>query len=71
MLLNQGKVDLAIEKFEKQVALAPHRANPYDSLGDGYLAKGDKENAIKAFKKALEINPNSKPSREKLEELVN
>lgn len=69
MLLNQKKYDAAIEKFEKQVELAPDRANSYDSLGDGYRAAGRKEEAIAAYKKAVEIDPEFSPSKKNLEEL--
>ena len=58
-----------IEKFEKQVELAPERANSYDSLGDGYRAAGRKEEAITAYKKAVEIDPEFSPSKKNLEEL--
>lgn len=68
-LLKQNRVKEAIEKFKKQVALAPGDANTYDSLGDGYLAAGDKKSAAEAFKKALEIDPDFSASKEKLTEL--
>jgi tetratricopeptide (TPR) repeat protein len=38
-LINEGKVDMAIEKFRKQVELAPDDANAHDSLGEGLLKK--------------------------------
>ena len=71
MLLNQKKYDAAIDKFKKQVELAPDRANPYDSLGDGYRAAGRIDEAIAAYKKALEIDPNISSSKDNLEELEN
>lgn len=49
--------DKAIEYFKMNVENDPTNANGYDSLGDGYKAKGDKENAIKNYKKALTLNP--------------
>ena len=68
-LINQNRVNEAIEKFKKQIALVPTNANVYDSLGDGYLAVGDKKSAAQAFKKALEINPDFSASKKKLQEL--
>lgn len=47
----------AIEYFKKNVKNDPKNANSYDSLGDGYKAKGDKANAIKNYKIALTLNP--------------
>ncbi len=70
-LLNQNRVEEAIEKFQKQISLAPNNANAYDSLGDGYLAADNKEKAAESFRKALEIDPDFEPSKEKLEEIEN
>lgn len=69
-LMGQEKYDQAIEKFKKQVELAPaNNANPYDSLGDAFLAAGRKEEAKEQFKIAIRINPDFEISRKKLEEL--
>ncbi len=71
LLLNNSRVDEAIQKFKKQVELAPGNSNAYDSLGDGYLAAGNKTEAITAFKKALELNPNFEAPKKKLKDLGN
>jgi len=68
-LLNQKRYDEAIEKFEKQVALAPDHANAYDSLGDGYRAAGRLEDAADAYRKALEIDPHFAASKKNLEKV--
>ena len=68
-LLKQKQYDKAIEKFKKQIKLVPHRANPYDSLGDGYRAAGNRQEAIKAYQKALEINPAIRGAEKKLKDL--
>lgn len=47
----------ALELFKLNVELYPNSPNVYDSLGDGYLANGDKENALINFKKAVEGDP--------------
>ena len=70
-LLNQKQYDKAIDKFKKQVELAPDKANPYDSLGDAYRAAGKIEQAKQQYKKALQIDPNFEPSRNKLDKLEN
>lgn len=70
-LLNNSRINDAIQKFNKQVELAPNNPNAYDSLGDGYLAAGNKTEAIVQFKKALELDPNFEASKKKLKELTN
>jgi tetratricopeptide (TPR) repeat protein len=39
------------------VELEPDNANSYDSLGDGWMAKGRLDEAINAYRKALALNP--------------
>ena len=69
LLLNQERYDEAIQKFQKQIELAPSNANAHDSLGDAYLATGRKEDAIKEFKIALSIDPDFEASKNKLDDL--
>lgn len=66
-LLQQGHNDKAIEIFTLNTQRFPKSANTFDSLGEAYAAKGDKNNAIKNFKKALSMNPpaNVKANSEK------
>lgn len=54
-LLGRGEVDRAIAVFERNVEDHPDSWNCYDSLADGYANKGDKQNAIKYYKKALSM----------------
>ena len=56
-LLAQGETDKAIEIFTINTERHPKSANTFDSLGEAYATKGDKKNAIKNFRKALEMNP--------------
>jgi tetratricopeptide (TPR) repeat protein len=67
-LLNQGKVDEAIDKFKKQVSLSPEEANPYDSLGEAYRIKGMLAESLKKYQKAYSISP-SERVKEIIEEL--
>ncbi len=57
VLLNRGQIDKAIELFQLNTTRYPKSSNAFDSLGEGYALKGDKQNAIKNFKKALSMNP--------------
>ncbi|PHN02071.1 DUF2911 domain-containing protein [Flavilitoribacter nigricans] len=56
-LLFGGKPQQAIEIFKANTDKYPEDANVWDSLGEGYVTVGDKDNAIKAFKKSLSLNP--------------
>lgn len=56
-LLGAGKTKDAIEIFKLNVAMYPLGFNTYDSLGEAYLANGDRELAIKNYRKSLELNP--------------
>lgn len=67
-LLTQGRVDEAIDKFKKQVSLAPEKANPHDSLGEAYRIKGMLVESLKEYQKAYSISP-SERVKEIIEEL--
>ena len=68
-LLNQGRIDEAIDKFKKQVSLAPKSANAHDSLGEGYFKKGMLNESLAEYNKAIEIDPNFKNAKDKVEEI--
>jgi tetratricopeptide (TPR) repeat protein len=56
-LLQGKKLKEAIEIFKLNVEAYPAGFNTYDSLGEAYLNNGDKELAVKNYKKSLELNP--------------
>ena len=58
-LIGRGWKEKALEIFKLNVALFPKSANTYDSLAETYDALGDKENAVKYYKKVLELDPGS------------
>ncbi len=66
-LINEGKIDKAIEILILNTQRHPKSANAWDSLGEAYATKGDKKNAIANFKKSLSMNPpaNVKANSEK------
>lgn len=68
-LLNARRIDEAIEIFKLNVEYYPNSANVYDSLGDAYQAAGKKDEAVKAYEKALSINPNYPSSLEAIKKL--
>jgi polyisoprenoid-binding protein YceI len=55
-LLQHGQIKEALEFFKLNVESYPDKALVYDSLGDAYLANGDKKQATKNFKKSLELD---------------
>src|SRR5689334_11925577 len=58
--LRAKKLPEAIAYFKLNVEFYPKSFNVYDSLGDAYMANGDKELAIANYKKSLELNPDNK-----------
>ncbi|MBK8727656.1 MAG: DUF2911 domain-containing protein [Holophagaceae bacterium] len=56
-LLGQGKVDEAIALFQKNAKDHPGSWNTYDSLAEGYAAKGDKAQATALYLKAQGMVP--------------
>ena len=70
-LLENKRVLEAIEVFKLNVEEYPDSWNVYDSLAEGYMLKGEKENAIKFYKKSIEMNPGNKAGKKNLERLEN
>jgi tetratricopeptide (TPR) repeat protein len=70
-LLGSGKILEAIEVFKLNVELFPESSNVYDSLGEAYMKRGDDNNAIKNYKKSLELNPDNDNAKEMLKNLKN
>lgn len=66
-LLNGGQLDKAIDIFILNTKRFPKSANTFDSLGEAYVTKGDKKNAVVNFKKSLSLNPpaNTRANSEK------
>ena len=56
-LMGKNKLAEAIEVFKLNVESYPLSANVYDSLGEAYMVKGEKELAIKNYEKSLALNP--------------
>jgi tetratricopeptide (TPR) repeat protein len=56
-LMGLGDIDKAIDILVLNTTRFPKSANAWDSLGEAYATKGDKDNAVKNFKKSLSLNP--------------
>lgn len=59
----------AIELFKLNTELFPDIANCWDSYGEALAKSGKKEDAIKAYEKALSIRPNLESAKNALQEL--
>ena len=58
-LKGRKRLHEAIEVFKMNTEDFPSSANAYDSLGEAYMDNGDKELAIKNYKRSVELNPNN------------
>jgi tetratricopeptide (TPR) repeat protein len=70
-LIGLKRMDDAIKILALNIEVYPKYANGYDSLGEAYMTSGDKENAIKYYKKALELDPKMGSAIEALKKLRN
>jgi cyclase len=68
-LLGAGRVKDAISIFILNVEEYPNSANTYDSLGEAYMTDGNKELAIKNYKKSLELNPQNDNAAKMIEKM--
>ena len=64
-----GNYPDSIKDIKKTIALEPRHFGAYAGLGLIYLNMGQKEAALKALEKALDINPHLAGTRMKVEEL--
>lgn len=58
-LIGSKKLKDAILIFQKNVELHPASWNAYDSLGEAFMKNGDKELAVKNYRKSVELNPSN------------
>jgi tetratricopeptide (TPR) repeat protein len=68
-LLGEERFADAVAIFRLNVEQFPESANAWDSLGEGYLAAGETEQAIESYEKSLELNPENRNAAEKLREI--
>jgi predicted alpha/beta superfamily hydrolase len=69
LYLQAGETDKAMAHFALNIKNYPNSSNVYDSMGDAYLAKGEKAKAKEEFQRALRVDPLNAGSKEKLEKL--
>lgn len=56
-LMNNNRLGDALKVFRLLVHEFPNSANAYDSLGEAYLASGNRDSALLNYKKSLRLNP--------------
>jgi len=67
--LGEKDIETALTIFKLNVEMYPKAANPYDSLGEILLMKGDTVNAITNYKKSVALNPANENGIKVLESL--
>jgi hypothetical protein len=65
--LQTNNFDAAIKVFQFNTVQYPQSANVWDSLGEAYLKAKDKEHALAAYKRSLELNPNNENAKRAIE----
>jgi tetratricopeptide (TPR) repeat protein len=68
-LLAGKRLDQAIEVFKLNAAAFPESSNAFDSLGEAYRTRGNRDPAIRSYEKALELDPNMRSAADALKEL--
>jgi len=68
-LMGAGRVADAVVVFKMIVDAYPDSWNAWDSLAEGSMNAGDRENAIKFYEKSLQLNPKNAGGRAALEKL--
>jgi len=68
-LLRKERLSQAIEVFKLNTIAYPQSSNSFDSLADAYLANGDKVEAVKNYKRTLDLDPANASAKESLVKL--
>lgn len=68
-LISRGMIQAAIEVFKMNVEMYPESANAHDSLGEAYMLDDNREEALRSYKRSLELNPDNENAEQKLENL--
>jgi dienelactone hydrolase len=65
-----GREDEAVGVFELMVFLYPESWSAYDSLGEANADRGRKDEAIRSYRRSLELNPQNQNAKSALEKLT-
>jgi len=69
-LLEENKINEAKALFKINMELFPASADVYDSYAEACMKNGDRDEAIKYYKKTLDINPENPGAKRNLAELM-
>jgi CubicO group peptidase (beta-lactamase class C family) len=67
--LQGGNIDAALEYFKLNTMLFPDSWNAFDSLAEGYALKGEKDLAVKFYRKSIQMNPENENGKNALKRL--
>jgi Flp pilus assembly protein TadD len=67
--LNAKKFDQAILVLKLNAEIYPESFNTWDSLGEAYMDRGDKQLAIQNYRESLQLNPKNNNARGQLTKL--
>lgn len=68
--LRKKNYEIAQSTFKIYTILYPNSANAFDSLGEFYMVKGDKKNALINYRKSLSIDPKNENAKKMIAKLM-
>ena len=68
-MMKHGKLAEATIIFQLNCEQYPESSNAWDSLGESYMERGEKETAIEKYERSVELNPGNENALLKLREL--
>ena len=69
-LLENGEIDAAIKVFDLNTETFPLSANTWDSLAEAIMTKGDRDAAIRYYRVALKLDPESSNAVRMIEQMM-
>jgi tetratricopeptide (TPR) repeat protein len=69
-LLDNGKIDAAIQVFDLNAETFPLSANTWDSLAEAVMTKGNHESAIRYYRVSLKLDPDSNHAAQMIERMT-
>lgn len=70
-LISSGDTTAALRVFELNCEKFPESANTWDSFAEAHMLLGNNDQAIKNYRKSLELNPNNENAKQMLQKLEN
>jgi CubicO group peptidase (beta-lactamase class C family) len=69
LMIEKSDIKAAIELFKINAERFPRSFNVWDSLGEAYYKKGDKETALQYYEKSLSLNPENEEGKNMLKKI--